>query len=168
MLLLKNFSPHLLRAGWCRGIWKCSLCLLLAPLPCMQLQSDTMSCCHHFGMILWGKKRVNHLFWKWHILFLCSISQVPALYGGKHSRMDLTVTIMKSQIIVTNKLSWHSCSYSIDNCCCTACYRTPVELADLNHDLIISQIQYTVIAQPSAKKMIDWVVAIWKLGKRTN
>lgn len=26
----KNFSPHLSRAGWCRGIWKRSLCLLLA------------------------------------------------------------------------------------------------------------------------------------------
>ena len=63
LLLLKNFSPHLLRAGWCRGIWKHSLCLLLASLPCMQLQSDTMSC-RHFGMIPQGQKRVKASFLK--------------------------------------------------------------------------------------------------------
>jgi len=63
MLLLKNFSPHLLRAGWCRGIWKHSLCLPLASLPCMQLQSDTRSC-RHLAMIPWGQKRVKAPFLK--------------------------------------------------------------------------------------------------------
>lgn len=44
VLLLKNLSPHLLRAGWSRGIWKRSPCLPLASSPCVQLHSDTMSC----------------------------------------------------------------------------------------------------------------------------
>lgn len=63
MLLLKNFSPHLLRTGWCRGIWKHSLCLLLAPLLRMQLQSDTISC-RHLGLIPWGHRRVKATFLK--------------------------------------------------------------------------------------------------------
>lgn len=57
----KNFSPHLSRAGWCRGIWKRSLCLLLASSPGVQLQSDTMSS-RHFGTIPWGQKRVKACF----------------------------------------------------------------------------------------------------------
>lgn len=130
MLLLKNFSPHLLRTGWCRGIWKHSLCLLLAPLLPMQLQSDTISCRHLVisGWYLGGTGGLKHLFWKGCILFLHSVSQVPAGCRGKQSRMNLTVTIITSQIIVTNKSSQRNCSYRIVNFCCTACCRAPVGL----------------------------------------
>lgn len=58
----KNFSPHLSRAGWCRGIWKHSLCLLLASSLCVQLQSDTMSYPCRFGTVPWGQKRVKACF----------------------------------------------------------------------------------------------------------
>lgn len=108
MVLLRNFSPHLLRAGWCRGIcW----------LPCLACSCKVTQ--WHVIILGWylrGRRGLKHLFWKGCILFLCSVSQVPAGYGRKHSRMDLNVTIRISQIIVTDKSSQHSCSYSMVNC----------------------------------------------------
>lgn len=57
----KNFSPHLSRVGWCRGIWKRSLCLWPASSPRVQLQSDTMSY-RHFGTVPWGQRRAKACF----------------------------------------------------------------------------------------------------------
>lgn len=128
MPLLKNFSPHLLRAGWCRGIWKHSLCLLLPPVPCMQLQSDTMSC-QHFGMIPQGQNRVKASFLKGMHTFpsQCCVTS-PCQLWRKILQNGFQCDHHDIQIIVTNKSSQHSCSYSIVNCCCTACCRAPVVL----------------------------------------